>query len=72
MPYDRRQARPDPQHGHHQREERVELRTEIYLVAEAIGKLIHGEKMLATDSMDSSGRIESPGKLVADPSPSSR
>ena len=38
------------------RDERVELRTEIYLVAEAIGKLIHGEKILATDAMELPGR----------------
>jgi len=49
------------------REQRVELRTEIYLVAEAIGKLIHGDKVLATDAMQIAGGADNPAKLIADP-----
>ena len=49
------------------REKRVELRTEIYLVADAIDKLIHGKQVLATDAIGIAGRTDSPDKLLSDP-----
>ena len=49
------------------RDERVELRTEIYLVADGLDKLIHGKQMLATDAMEIPGRIDSPDKMLTDP-----
>ena len=49
------------------RDERVELRNEIYLVAESINRLIHGNQTLATDSMQLSGRMVSADKKLTDP-----
>ena len=49
------------------REKRVELRTEIYLVADAIDKLIHGKRMLATDAIGITGQTDSADTLLSDP-----
>ena len=49
------------------REDRVELRTEIYLVADTLNKLIHGKEILATDTMEIADPTDSPDKRLADP-----
>ena len=47
------------------RDERVELRNEIYLVAESINRLIHSNQTLATDSMQLSDRVVSADKKLS-------
>jgi inorganic phosphate transporter, PiT family len=49
------------------RDERTQLRTEVYLVAESIGKLIHGKQALATDAMQISALRDNPDKMLTNP-----
>ena len=44
-------------------DDRVDLRTDIYLVAESLDKLIHGKQRLATDTMDIADRMDKPAKI---------
>ncbi|MGA2259665.1 MAG: inorganic phosphate transporter [Thermoguttaceae bacterium] len=48
-------------------DDRVDLRTDIYLVAESLDKLIHGKQRLATDTMDIADRMDKPAENLTDP-----
>ena len=48
------------------RDDRVQLRTDIYLVAESLNKLLHGKQVLATDAMQLADRVN-PAKNLTDP-----
>ncbi len=48
-------------------DDRVDLRTEIYLVGESLNKLIHGKQVEMGDSMDIASRTDNPAKNLTNP-----
>ncbi len=48
-------------------EDRVTLRTDIYLVADSLDKFIRGRHAVETDALEIPGRLATPDKLITDP-----
>ena len=48
-------------------DDRVQIRTDIYLVAESLNKLIHGKQIVAGDTMEITDRKVNPAKGLNDP-----